>query len=83
MQKFLVLGLLAILLAGCVSNGDASYHVHQGGGGSDKSAKSAVSSGQSQAESQAASDPENPGETEGSEVKDDNGNGLGFSSNSG
>lgn len=84
MQKFLVLALLAGLTAGCVNDGAASYHVHQGGGAS--SGNSAVSSGQSQADSQAESGEMDPGETTGGESQQgttDDGEDAGFDAISG
>ena len=81
MQKFIVLGLLAALTAGCVSNGE--YHVHQGGGGG---GIGGFTGGQSQAESQAESGEMNPGETTGGESQQgttDTGGDPGFTAISG
>jgi hypothetical protein len=83
MQKFLALVVLAGLTAGCVSNGAATYHVHQGGGGS---GGAGISGGQTQAESQAESGEMNPGETTGGETQGgttDDGEDAGFDAISG
>lgn len=73
-MRFVLLAALAISLAGCVGGNPLDM---SGGGGS------GYNGGKTQAESKEDSDKELPGETEGGEVKDDAGNGLGFGSNSG